>query len=294
MALSAPRDGLTIGHMHGEEMLTNELLQLGEPAKFESIGVFSVIAVDGSQYDEPTNLLCATPTFPFNSVAELKGYKGVLKAGTNNLFSSYAYNDKLVAEMLGLDGMKIIPGYSGVAMQATATYRGELDLVMTDEATILSYIEGGMLKVLGSWGTKRRPKRSDLPAIGQLALPGMWEKYVPILDAMNKNTRFWAAPPEIPKDRLEFLWQAFDRVLHTPDLIAEFEKRQIAELQALAVGEEVVARIDSAFSSASLRPKDLAIFRRIRADGKDLPLSMQLRCDTDTPEISPSSWTFAV
>jgi len=41
--------------------------------------------------------------------------------------------------------------------------------------------------------------------------------------------------------------------------------------------------------SVSEKSKGLAIFFRMRADGKRSPLSIRPRCDGDTPDISPSS-----
>ncbi|MFC2060494.1 Bug family tripartite tricarboxylate transporter substrate binding protein [Chloroflexota bacterium] len=235
--LKAPRDGKTISIITGGKTVLNELLGESIPVEFKSMREFSIISV----FSQSRELVVVTPELPYNSLQDLKGASGLIGAASTP-FSTHGINSVIMAECLNLQDFSVNYGYAGTADMVTAVFRGEADIMFLEAPTALPNIKANYVKPLGTIGSDRSPYFPDLPSFAEVAVPGT-ERLLEIRDGVRKTLRFWCAPPEIPEDRLEFLRQAFARMLQNPDFQAAAEKRGLEIIDA-TIGEEAEAVVE--------------------------------------------------
>ncbi|MFC2060540.1 Bug family tripartite tricarboxylate transporter substrate binding protein [Chloroflexota bacterium] len=238
MYLNAPRDGSLIGLTTGTALVTSEVVGLSPEAQWKSGSEFSLIAL----YGTTPQFIVAYPELRYNSLQELMGATG-LKAGATNLVSTLGTQAAITAECLGMKDMSIVTGFSGVPDLLASVFRGELDLASPPEDQTIKSIEGGLVKLLGIFASERDPNYPDVQSVGEFAAPGT-KKWIDIHLGIRGASYYWYGPPGIPEDRLEFVRQAFARMLKNPDYQEAMAERGLGIYTPL-IGKEAEALRDN-------------------------------------------------
>jgi tripartite-type tricarboxylate transporter receptor subunit TctC len=117
--------------------------------------------------------LCATPSLPANSVAELialaKEKPGALNYGTFGVGSSGHLNMEMLAKMAGVKLTAV--HYKGAAPATNDVIAGHIQLVSVAIGSAVPQIEGHKLKALGVGSPKRHARLPDIPAVAE-TVPG--------------------------------------------------------------------------------------------------------------------------
>jgi hypothetical protein len=119
-------------------------------------------------------------------------------------------------------------------------------------------LDARKLNMLVQWGAARDPEISayanrDVPLIQELGQSDLDRRVLMFIGSGAAFGRPLLAPPNVPRERVDILRQAFDRTMKNPDFLAEAERLNMdikplggAELQKIAT--DVVQS----------RPEDLA------------------------------------
>lgn len=215
------------------------------------------------QYNPLTNLIPVTnvallpyaiavnPKVPAKNVKELialaKAKKGALSCGSTGPGGSSNLGCLLFASMAGVNILQV--PYKGLAPSVMALLSGEVDMTVSDLASVSRYAKDGKLRLLATTSAKRTPVAPELPTVSEAGVPGytldIWVGVV--------------APAGTPKPIVDKLHAAIVKVLKEPEVQQHF--RQIGYSE---VGD----------SSAQFREKirvDMEKFARVIKEAK-LPL----------------------
>ena len=141
---------------------------------------------------------------------------------------------------------KPIAGYPGGAEMHLALQREEIQgrcawswsSLLTSGPT---WVEEGKVKILLGLGLSRDPKSPDVPTAMELTDDPMKKQALELVLSQGILTRPFAAPPELPPERLAALRTAFDRTMSDPDFIADIERLKL-EVSPMA-GQDMAALI---------------------------------------------------
>ena len=170
-------------------------------------------------------------------------------------------NTALLRHVAGAN-IKIVSGYPGSTDIRLAMETGELDGVCDSwqslKATKGEWLAEKKIRILAQMAPAPHKDLPDVPLIGAFADPATQAHALAILLSPTHVGRSFAAPPEVPADRLEVLRQAFAESMKDPDFLSLTEKSRL-EVDAMP-GQEVedfLARIYGA------SPEDVATARKL-------------------------------
>lgn len=161
-------------------------------------------------------LLCRTDS-PYTSVEKLKG--GVQRAnigitGTGDIGFQFG---TIAKEAIGID-LKFVSGYRGGVDVDAALQRGEVDCralgvsVLRGREPWRSWIKpGGFMTLVLQQGPQREPDFPRTPTLYELS-PASARSVLEVADVLFGYSQFdrpFATSPDVPKDKLEILRQAF-------------------------------------------------------------------------------------
>jgi tripartite-type tricarboxylate transporter receptor subunit TctC len=248
----APRDGSAIGFLH------------------KDIGAFSLLQPEGVQYDTrqfrwigriaPMNTVLYV--IDSSGVTTLEGAKKKeVVMAANGTTHPTAFFPTLLNNLLGTK-FKVVAGYRGGADVMLAVERGEAG----GTTNTWDSVDGRY----PNWRQERRffplvvlslEKESvlpEVPVLRDLVADPREREVVEFLVAGSQVGRAFAAPPEVPAERLAALRKAFDLTMKDPEYLAAAAKAHLpvepragAEIQALVDGAagappELVARARAA------------------------------------------------
>ncbi len=145
--------------------------------------------------------------------------------------------------------IKIVPGYAGTARQRLAVESKEVDgACFTWESmrtTARAWFEqtppaAKVLVVMGS-KTPDHPWLKGVPAAETLAKTSEAKQLLAAVNLPSEMSKPYAVAPEVPKDRVEALRQAFSKVVADKEFLSEAERAQL-EVTPLSA-QEVEARV---------------------------------------------------
>jgi tripartite-type tricarboxylate transporter receptor subunit TctC len=125
--------------------------------------------------------------------------------------------------------MKIVTGYQGGAEMVLAMQRHEIDgrcgwswtsLISRDKAML----DAGDITVTLQIALTRHEDLPDVPLVMDLVRDPQQLAALKLLVSRQAIARPFAAPPEVPAERVAALRRAFDAVMHDPDFVAEARK----------------------------------------------------------------------
>lgn len=214
IANRAPRDGTEIGAMSRDLALVQR------------------IGVDGVRYDaktliaignaeSETRIWAVRADHPVNSLSELRRYKD-----KKLFFSASGGEDGGAARavlLLKADGfpVDVITGYNGLPERLLAIERGEIDGTTGGFGGVAGPVQAGRMKVIGRMGT--HPELAKVEDARNAISPNM-QALAAMIGNPEAIGRPFYAPPEVPRDRVQILRDAFKQALHDPEALEESAK----------------------------------------------------------------------
>jgi tripartite-type tricarboxylate transporter receptor subunit TctC len=159
-------------------------------------------------------VLIANPSVPAKTVRELIA---LAKAQPGKL--NYASAGNGVANHLAMELFKHMAGvdivhvpYKGATQAVSDVVAGHMNMMFNSIAPIVGHIKAGRLRVLGIASAHRSRQLPDVPTISEAGVPGF--------EAVNWFGMF--APAKTPKRIIARLNEAVVKVVHTPEIEAQF------------------------------------------------------------------------
>ena len=219
MAASKP-NGLTISIINGVDAVSTQIA--GERGvKFD----LTKLSFLGRIAGEPKVWVVRSSLKEVQSVKDFLDAKKTFRWGATGPGASEYLEGQVVQGAFGKK-LNIITGFDGSVEVAAAMNRGEIDTSSGSVDSRVNGIKNGderPLLVMGMEKDSLVPNAPILPDVkGLLSAEGyaIMKAYAGITEA----SRPVAAPPGVPKDRLEFLREAFKKALTDPALVAQAEK----------------------------------------------------------------------
>ena len=244
----APRDGTMLGFLH------------------KDIGAFSLLQPEGVQYESrrfrwigsiaPMNtILYVTPKAGIRTLEDARSKEVVMAA--NGTTHPTAFFPTLINNFLGTR-FKVVAGYRGGADVMLAVERGEAGGTTntwdTVEARYPNWRKDGQFLPLVALSLERDSTLPEVPILGSMIANARDREVVDFLVTGSQVGRAFAAPPDVPADRLAALRHAFDLTMKDPEFLAAMAKARLpveprggAEIEPLvansaAASPELVAR----------------------------------------------------
>lgn len=250
----APKDGTTIALFQNTvplEPLYGNKQALFEAAKFEWLGSpsreFAVFAI--------------WHTVPVNSIEDAKKHELVVGAPGSN--SSPAFYGRLLEAVFGVK-IRILAGYPGAAEVLLGMERGENDgnssaYWSSLKAIRPNWIAEKKLKFLLQYGPHPIPGLEDVPfALGLIADPFKRE-LMEVASAPLGLGRPIAAPPGVPRNRVEALRKALAETFADPDYRSECARLRL-DCEEPVPGEMIADGLTRAYAAS---PEVIRELRRI-------------------------------
>ena len=211
----APPDGYTIGMIsiaHAVNPALHKKLEYDPIKSFEPVTILAT----------GPNVLVVNPELPAHSVKELielaKQKPGELNYASAGVGSFQHLGGELFKLMADVNIVHVPYKGGGPAMQDVIG--GHVKIMFSSLIQTTPFIKSGQLRALGTGGTKRSPVLPDVPAIAE-AVPGY---------AANN---WWGivAPAGTPAPIVDKLYDAIQKALKAPELVAEFDREGASIVQ---------------------------------------------------------------
>ena len=239
---TARPDGLTIGNIHGNQILNQVLGGPGvefDARRFEWVGV--PVKDSGA---------CAfTTASGITSLDRWRASKAPVKLGGGGPGDTTTTTAKILKEALGLP-IQVVTGYKGTSHMRLAAESGELaGLCFQWESIKTTWrrgLEAGEIVVVMQTNPKRHPELANVPnAIEEAKTEEARQLIRAGLHDPAAMTRPYGLPPGTPRERVEILRKAFLETFKDPGFTAEAKKSNL-EVDPVS-GEELERLIDGLF-----------------------------------------------
>jgi tripartite-type tricarboxylate transporter receptor subunit TctC len=221
----APQDGTAIGILQSpiimDPLVYGKEAQgvLYDPLKFNWIG----------SLDQFTPMAVVWHTTGIKTIEDAKGKE--IKFGSSGGDVSERIYANILNTMLGTKFVAVA-GYSGSAEIALAMERGEVPAFVGwywagMKRTKPEWLEKKLVNVLVQFGIAPNPDMKDVPFILDLLKNPDDQKVVRVALSQLAMARPFAAPPNVPKERVEALRAAFDATLTDPAFLADAKQQQL-------------------------------------------------------------------
>ena len=219
----AKPDGLTVGLLDRtgpvHQLIHPDLAKKADYRHFRYLG--SVV--------KDASLLVIRKETSIRTMDELIGSKKKFVPGSTTK-SSAGYQIPFAMQLAwDLPFLKWVLGYPGASQQVMAMERGENDLIQStaDSLAAMPHLLG-IGNILVTATRKRDPRFPQVPTVFEVARrnppnPKYWP-LVELLVDVSEWGRPFVAPPDIPKDRLAVLREAFAKTFKDPEMIREAKK----------------------------------------------------------------------
>lgn len=218
----APKDGTTFGifdRLIPLDPLLRSAQSLFDPSRFSWIGsmsqeAFACVSWHGAKA---------------KSLQDLRTIE-LLMAGTGATSDAAIY-PKLLRTFLGLQ-LTVVNGYQGASDVILAMERGEIEGFcpwswVSIETTKPNWLREKKIHAFLQMGLRKDPRHSDVPLALDLAKSEQDREALELMMSPSLFARPFAAPPDVPKERLEALRRAFMDTLKDPELLADAAKMRI-------------------------------------------------------------------
>ncbi len=228
----APKDGTTIGNLRSSNVLDSILGIRGTEV---SMSEYNWLGSMGSD----TDICSFWHTAGVKTLDDLRN-KEVIVGASGKGAQNYSFPNA-INQILGTK-MKIVLGYKGAADRLLALERGELQgncgIYASSIASLnMPMVESGKLIPVVQSGLTPSPAFPNVPLTQSFARNDRERKLLVGLFSQMEIARVFAAPPGLPKDKVDILRKAFAGALSDPELLAE--TRQLGSEPQLVSGERV-------------------------------------------------------
>jgi tripartite-type tricarboxylate transporter receptor subunit TctC len=216
----APRDGTVFGSFSrnfASQALMGQPNIEADPRRFVWLGAFSL----------PSRVCVNWHTAPVKTAADLFTHELIIAGGGAG--SSLSIVPTVLNHVLGTK-FRVIEGYKGITDAALAIERSEVQGVCMSLAQFNNYdhlIRDGKLRIL--FHAEETPVAGipDVPSIYAYAKTNEQRQLMRFVFSSVEFGRPYALPPDVPKDRIEIMRQAFAAAAKDSELIAEAEKLKL-------------------------------------------------------------------
>jgi tripartite-type tricarboxylate transporter receptor subunit TctC len=217
MFTRAPKDGSIIG-MVGRNIPSDALLKAGsvtfDPRRFNWIG----------NPEFGTTVSIVTGNAPAKSAADL--FTQEVLVGGAGAGSAVSTMPIVIRNLLGMR-FKLVEGYGSQSAITLAIERGEVHGSFATLTSVLTSfpgaVESGRIRILFNLERKAVPELKA-PSIFEFAKTEEQRQILNLLSVSSEVGRPILAPPDVPRDRVEALRQAFDAAMKDPQLLADATK----------------------------------------------------------------------
>ena len=219
----AKPDGLTILAVSRANYLDQMVGRSEVKADFRKFGWL------GSFNKSPMMAACRTDT-PYKSIAAIRAAKVPPRFGQSGTGSiSYVFGS-LVEKILDLK-IKNVTGFQSGRETDLGLERGEVDCRATSDITVIRapwnrWVKENFVTFIVQQGPEKSALLPPVPTVAELAPPES-KPLVNLMDIMLAYTEFdrpFAAPPGLPKERLQTLRESFERMLKDAEFTVEAKK----------------------------------------------------------------------
>jgi tripartite-type tricarboxylate transporter receptor subunit TctC len=219
----AKPDGLTITAISRANYIEQ---MVGRPEVKADFRKFSWV---GSFNKAPMMAACRSDT-EYKSIAAIRAAKTPPRFGQSGTGSiSYVFGN-LIERILDLK-MKNVTGFQSGRETDLGMERGEVDCRATSDITVIRspwnrWVKENYVTFVVQQGPEKSALLPPVPTVAELARPE-GKPYLTLMDVMLAYTEFdrpFAAPPGVPKERLQILRDGFERMLKDGEFAAEAKK----------------------------------------------------------------------
>jgi tripartite-type tricarboxylate transporter receptor subunit TctC len=219
----AKPDGLTIAAISRANYIEQ---MVGRP---EVKTDFRKLSWIGSFNKSPMMVACRSDT-EYKSIAAIRAAKTPPRFGQSGTGSiSYVFAN-LMERILDLK-IKNVTGFKSGRDTDLGLERGEVDCRATSDVTVIRapwdrWMKENYVTFVVQQGPEKSILLPPVPTVGELARPEA-KPYLTLMNVMLAYTEFdrpYAAPPAVPKDRLQILRESFERMLKDAEFGAEAKK----------------------------------------------------------------------
>jgi tripartite-type tricarboxylate transporter receptor subunit TctC len=235
----SPKDGTAMGLLTSgalfEPLMGDTATQL-DIAKLNWIGSPS----------RDTNVCVARTDAPVQLIDDLLNKELVLGgSGAGGDTVTYPY---VLANLLGLK-LKVVTGYAGSRDVYLAIERNEVQgtCVAFESITRESLFTEKKVRILFQTSMEPDPRLPDIPVTGKLVRSDEDRRVLELFLNRRLVGRPFAAPPDVPADRLSVLRAAFAATLADPDTLADAKKAGLAAFPR--TGRDIADVVTAAYNT---------------------------------------------
>jgi tripartite-type tricarboxylate transporter receptor subunit TctC len=219
----AKPDGLTIAAISRANYIEQ---MVGRP---EVKTDFRKLSWIGSFNKSPMMVACRTDT-EYKTIAAIRAAKTPPRFGQSGTGSiSYVFAN-LMEKILDLK-IKNVTGFKSGRDTDLGLERGEIDCRATSDITVIRepwtrWVKESYVTFLVQQGPDKSALLPPVPTVTELARPEA-KPFIDLMNVMLAYTEFdrpFAAPPGVPKERLQILRESFERMLKDAEFAAEAKK----------------------------------------------------------------------
>ena len=235
LAQKAPRDGTTLSVIHVtlvQEGLFNPRAQY-DAGEFQWIGRLASI----------TFLGVASKKSGIKSLDDARKREVIVGApGRNNV---PAQSPRVMNKVAGTK-FKVVSGYKGMGEVFIALERGEVELAVPTEATLAAFhqvkLKNGDLVPIFAQAGKRLKNYPNVPILLEFGKTEAEKAFLKVFTLTAEIGRSLATTRDVPKDRLDALRTAFDKMVVDPEFKADLAKSRVPlDTEGGAAMQEMVA-----------------------------------------------------
>jgi tripartite-type tricarboxylate transporter receptor subunit TctC len=234
----SPRDGTVMGMPNNDVPLEPRLKLLAAAGNVAfDVSRFSWI---GTPVQEP-HVFWVWHTAPAKSFADLRSNRiimGATAASADNYTLSSLMNQTFGTRM------ELVTGYQGQNEINLAVEHGEVQGNTTGLTNLIvtkaDWIKHGRIRMLLQFGSERAAEIPDVPAVIELASSQDDREIWQFFTAKFKIARPLALPPDVPRERVQALRDAFESTMQDPLFRADAQK---IGLELSPLGGEAIDRL---------------------------------------------------
>ncbi len=204
-------DGLTIGTFN-TGLIYNQVIGL-DSIKFDLTKFLWI----GKAASEPRIFIIAQQS-PIKTYADLQAQKGPVNFSTAGIGSAAYVETTMLAKVLKLP-IKLQTGYNGSEDQL-AMRRGEIVGSVASRSSWEAFVKNGYGHFIAQVGGSQK----DVPQLASLVSDPTGKSLIALIQSQGDLARLTAAPPGVPKDRIDALVTAYRKALTDKELLAKAEK----------------------------------------------------------------------
>ncbi len=238
-------DGLTIGTFN-TGLIYNQMTGR-EGVKFD-LGKMSWI---GKAASDPRVILVAANS-PFKSFDDLRKSKTQVNFGAAGIGSGAFVESTMLIDVLSLP-VKLIVGMHGNETEL-AMRRGEIVGSLGSRSSFEPFVKNGYGRFIVQMGGKDK----DVPQLSRLVTEPKGKAMIALIESQGEIARLTAAPPGIPKERLEALRSAYKRAMEDKEL--QLRMARIGLPLDPAYGDDVLKMVKAALNQS---PETVALLGKI-------------------------------